>query len=55
MSKPELKTECERCGTCCMKGGPALHLEDKKMNMKNTDYEFLTTFYDKEELKIKMP
>lgn len=31
MSKPELKTECERCGTCCMKGGPALHLEDKKL------------------------
>lgn len=23
------KTECTRCGTCCKKGGPALHLEDK--------------------------
>ena len=31
MSKHILKTECERCGTCCMKGGPALHIEDKKL------------------------
>ncbi len=23
------KTECDRCGTCCTKGGPALHIEDK--------------------------
>lgn len=22
------QTECRRCGTCCGKGGPALHLED---------------------------
>ena len=22
---------CERCGTCCKKGGPALHTEDKKL------------------------
>jgi Fe-S-cluster containining protein len=29
MSKRKLKTECERCGTCCMKGGPALHVEDR--------------------------
>ncbi|MFC1844736.1 YkgJ family cysteine cluster protein [Thermodesulfobacteriota bacterium] len=31
MYKGKLKTKCERCGTCCMKGGPALHLEDKKL------------------------
>ena len=24
----ERQTECHRCGTCCMKGGPALHGED---------------------------
>jgi len=24
-------TECTRCGTCCLKGGPALHHEDKKI------------------------
>ena len=24
-----VKTECTRCGTCCRKGGPALHLDDK--------------------------
>ena len=23
--------ECKRCGTCCMKGGPALHLDDKEL------------------------
>jgi len=22
---------CRRCGTCCRKGGPALHLEDRKL------------------------
>ena len=31
MSKRRPKTECERCGTCCVKGGPALHIEDKKL------------------------
>ena len=25
------KTECDRCGTCCTKGGPALHVEDKPL------------------------
>lgn len=24
-------SECSRCGTCCLKGGPALHHEDKKI------------------------
>lgn len=31
-SKPKLDTtttECRRCGTCCKKGGPSFHLEDK--------------------------
>ena len=23
--------ECKRCGTCCLKGGPALHREDKEL------------------------
>ncbi|MDY0351113.1 MAG: YkgJ family cysteine cluster protein [Desulfobulbaceae bacterium] len=23
-----MKTECDQCGTCCAKGGPALHVED---------------------------
>ncbi|MFC1826558.1 YkgJ family cysteine cluster protein [Thermodesulfobacteriota bacterium] len=31
MPKHKLKTECERCGTCCLKGGPALHNEDKRL------------------------
>ena len=31
MPKRKLKTECERCGTCCLKGGPALHNEDKRL------------------------
>jgi len=24
-------TECIRCGTCCQKGGPSFHLEDKRL------------------------
>lgn len=24
-------THCQRCGTCCSKGGPALHLEDQEL------------------------
>ena len=24
----EVQTECRQCGTCCLKGGPALHIED---------------------------
>ena len=32
MIKPgtEGRTHCIRCGTCCLKGGPVLHQEDKK-------------------------
>ncbi len=26
-----LQTECKRCGTCCMKGGPALHSQDLEL------------------------
>ena len=28
MNVPTLQKECRRCGTCCLKGGPALHPED---------------------------
>jgi len=28
---PEGATLCIRCGTCCKKGGPSLHLEDKEI------------------------
>ena len=34
------KTECDRCGTCCAKGGPALHfvdlplLQNKRLNLE---------------------
>lgn len=31
----KLKNECDRCGTCCLKGGPALHIEDKELLMQN--------------------
>ena len=24
----EIQTECRQCGTCCLNGGPALHIED---------------------------
>jgi Fe-S-cluster containining protein len=26
-------TSCKRCGTCCTKGGPALHVEDRQIIM----------------------
>ena len=29
MSRTPNITQCQRCGTCCRKGGPALHLEDQ--------------------------
>ena len=44
MNKTRLKTKCERCGTCCKKGGPALHDEDKKLlEQKYIDRENLIT------------
>jgi len=27
----QTQSECKRCGTCCIKGGPSLHLEDKDL------------------------
>ena len=30
-STPEGANRCIRCGTCCKKGGPSLHQEDKKI------------------------
>ena len=27
----QLQTHCRHCGTCCRKGGPALHLEDREL------------------------
>lgn len=29
MTESQSKTECDRCGTCCTKGGPSLHYDDK--------------------------
>lgn len=26
-----MKTECEKCGTCCERGGPALHVQDRDL------------------------
>jgi len=31
MFKKEITTECQRCGACCKKGGPALHDEDRSI------------------------
>ena len=30
-SPSEAKTQCTRCGTCCEKGGPAFHAEDRHL------------------------
>ena len=44
MPKRKLKNKCERCGTCCLKGGPALHIEDQKLLLQNCiDRESLIT------------
>jgi Fe-S-cluster containining protein len=35
---------CKRCGTCCMKGGPTLHREDKKILLSgHVGHEHLVT------------
>lgn len=31
MSHKPAITQCQRCGTCCRKGGPTLHLEDQEL------------------------
>jgi Fe-S-cluster containining protein len=31
MPDTQNKTECDHCGTCCTKGGPALHHEDRPL------------------------
>ncbi len=37
-------TECIRCGTCCKKGGPVLHHEDKDiLRGGHVGYEHLVT------------
>ena len=44
MSKRKMKNECERCGTCCLKGGPTLHIEDQELLQQNSiDRESLIT------------
>ena len=41
-SKPQ--TECKRCGVCCAKGGPALHLQDLSLVRDGyIDFEKLIT------------
>lgn len=44
MNKTENITACIRCGTCCRKGGPALHKEDKKILLEgHISYHHLIT------------
>jgi Fe-S-cluster containining protein len=35
MPVQNIKTECDRCGTCCLKGGPALHYDDRALLERN--------------------
>jgi len=38
------RDSCIRCGTCCLKGGPVLHNEDKKILLSGqVGYQHLTT------------
>jgi Fe-S-cluster containining protein len=43
-STPKNITQCIRCGTCCLKGGPILHHEDKKLlQAGHIGYQHLVT------------
>jgi Fe-S-cluster containining protein len=42
-SSPQSRAGCIRCGTCCQKGGPALHKEDKKLLQGHISRENLIT------------
>jgi len=43
-SMPKNVTRCKRCGTCCLKGGPVLHQEDKKiLRAGHIGYQHLVT------------
>jgi Fe-S-cluster containining protein len=35
MPENNIRTACDRCGTCCIKGGPALHYEDGALLQNN--------------------
>ncbi|MBW2465818.1 MAG: YkgJ family cysteine cluster protein [Deltaproteobacteria bacterium] len=35
MGENNVRTECRRCGECCLKGGPALHKKDLKLLQGN--------------------
>jgi len=40
----EMKNSCDRCGTCCQQGGPALHLQDRHLVESGFfDFEVLVT------------
>lgn len=44
MTDHATKTSCNRCGTCCLQGGPALHTADKALlDRHDLEYEDLIT------------
>ncbi|MBU0730091.1 MAG: YkgJ family cysteine cluster protein [Proteobacteria bacterium] len=44
MENKVIINQCQRCGTCCHKGGPALHIQDKELLLAgNISYRDLVT------------
>ncbi len=47
-----IQTECKRCGTCCRKGGPCLHHEDRRLVVEGILKPSMLMTYRRGELAV---